>query len=122
MAEPNQIHVSEPVAAALQAGFVIEPRGVVQLNGKGEARTFLLNGRPARRSSGRRRRPRAVGCARRCDYVGRPSRVSSNRRRNDPDDATRAPRCRTRSARALSDVTTLSVAGDSSSPTISAIS
>jgi adenylate cyclase len=24
--EPNQIHVSEPVAAALQVGFVIEPR------------------------------------------------------------------------------------------------
>ncbi len=45
MAEPNQIHVSEPVAAALLAGFVIEPRGVVQLQGKGEARTFLLNGR-----------------------------------------------------------------------------
>ncbi len=49
-------------------------------------------------------------------------RVSSKRRRNDPDDATRAPRCRTRSARSLSDVTTLSVAGDSSSATISAIS
>lgn len=57
MAEPNQIHVSEPVAAALQAGFVIEPRGVVQLKGKGEARTFLLNGR-------RREGPQTDGVAR----------------------------------------------------------
>ena len=56
-AEPNQIHVSEPVAAALQAGFAIEPRGVVELKGKGEVRTFLLNDRPAAESSDGRGHP-----------------------------------------------------------------
>ncbi len=56
-AEPNQIHVSEPVAAALQAGFVIEPRGVVELKGKGEVLTFLLNDRPAAESSDGRGHP-----------------------------------------------------------------
>jgi adenylate cyclase len=44
-AEPNQIHVSEPVAAALRTGFVVEPRGVIELKGKGGVRTFLLSGR-----------------------------------------------------------------------------
>jgi class 3 adenylate cyclase len=44
-AEPNQIQVSEPVASALQTGFVITPRGVVELKGKGGASTFILNGR-----------------------------------------------------------------------------
>jgi adenylate/guanylate cyclase family protein len=56
-AEPNQIHVSEPVAAVLQARFVVEPRGVVELKGKGGARTFLLNGRRPTTESPDQRRP-----------------------------------------------------------------
>ncbi|HEY7282755.1 MAG TPA: adenylate/guanylate cyclase domain-containing protein [Actinomycetota bacterium] len=43
--DPNRIHVSEQVARALGGGFATEPRGSVQLKGKGEAATFFLNGR-----------------------------------------------------------------------------
>jgi len=40
--EPNAIHVSEPVAIALRESFVLEPRGTVDLKGKGETTTYLL--------------------------------------------------------------------------------
>ena len=43
-AEPNQIHVSEPVAAALRGSFDLEPRGTVDLKGKGDTESFLLRG------------------------------------------------------------------------------
>ena len=42
---PGRIHVSEPVAAALEGRFALEPRGAVDLKGKGEVPTWFLNGR-----------------------------------------------------------------------------
>jgi len=44
-AEPNRIHVSEPVAKLLAASFDLEARGMVDLKGKGETATYFLNGR-----------------------------------------------------------------------------
>ncbi|HEX8100232.1 MAG TPA: adenylate/guanylate cyclase domain-containing protein, partial [Actinomycetota bacterium] len=41
---PNRIHISEPVAAALGDEFVVEPRGTVELKGKGQTTTFFLVG------------------------------------------------------------------------------
>jgi adenylate cyclase len=42
--EADRIHVSEPVADALAEGFDVEPRGSIQVKGKGEMRTFFLRG------------------------------------------------------------------------------
>ena len=44
-APAGSIQVSEPVAAALGSAFVLEPRGEVELKGKGATRTSLLLGR-----------------------------------------------------------------------------
>ena len=44
-APEGQIQVSEAVAAALGAGFELQPRGPVELKGKGAIRTWLLLGR-----------------------------------------------------------------------------
>jgi guanylate cyclase len=41
---PGQIQVTERVAAALEDSFVLRPRGVVDVKGKGPMRTFLLTG------------------------------------------------------------------------------
>jgi adenylate cyclase len=46
-ADPDTVHVSEPVAEALRGSFGLEPRGLVVLKGKGEVRTFVLGGRRA---------------------------------------------------------------------------
>jgi class 3 adenylate cyclase len=43
-AEPNRIHVSEPVAEALRGSFDLEPRGTVDLKGKGKTESYLLRG------------------------------------------------------------------------------
>jgi adenylate cyclase len=43
--EPNRIHVSEAVASKLQGAFDLEPRGTVQLKGKGETTTFFIASR-----------------------------------------------------------------------------
>jgi adenylate cyclase len=43
-ADPNRIHVSEPVAEALRGRFDIEPRGTVDLKGKGPIPTYYLVG------------------------------------------------------------------------------
>jgi len=43
-AEPNRIHVSEPVAEALRGTFDLEPRGTIDLKGKGDTESFLLRG------------------------------------------------------------------------------
>lgn len=43
-AEPNQIHVSEPVVEALRGSFDLEPRGTVDLKGKGDTETYFLRG------------------------------------------------------------------------------
>jgi adenylate cyclase len=45
-AEPNRILVSEPVAEALRGTFDLEPRGTVDLKGKGDTESFLLRGPP----------------------------------------------------------------------------
>jgi class 3 adenylate cyclase len=42
--QPNRIHVSEAVAAALGEGFVLEERGSIEVKGKGLMRTFWLEG------------------------------------------------------------------------------
>ena len=42
--QPNRIHVSEAVAAALGEGFVLEERGSIEVKGKGPMRTFWLEG------------------------------------------------------------------------------
>jgi class 3 adenylate cyclase len=47
--EPDRIHVSDAVAAALRGSFDLEPRGSVELKGKGPMAThFLLGPRPRR--------------------------------------------------------------------------
>lgn len=43
-AEPNRIHVSEQVAEALRGSFDLEPRGTVDLKGKGDTASYLLRG------------------------------------------------------------------------------
>jgi adenylate cyclase len=42
---PGRIHVSEAVAGALGSGYTVEPRGVVDLKGKGSTPTYFLLGR-----------------------------------------------------------------------------
>ena len=44
-APTDQIQVSEAVAAALGDAFELEPRGAIELKGKGSTETFLLVGR-----------------------------------------------------------------------------
>jgi adenylate cyclase len=43
--EPNRIQVSEAVAKALGTEFEVEPRGTVELKGKGATQTYFLLGR-----------------------------------------------------------------------------
>jgi len=43
-AEPNLIHISKPVAEALRGTFDLEPRGTIDLKGKGKTESFLLRG------------------------------------------------------------------------------
>ena len=43
-AEPGRIHISEPVADALRGSFDTEPRGTVELKGKGSISTHYLIG------------------------------------------------------------------------------
>lgn len=42
---PGHVHVSEPVAQSLQGRFALEPRGLVELKGKGEMPTWFVTGR-----------------------------------------------------------------------------
>jgi len=42
---PGRIHVSEPVATALQGRFALEPLGLIELKGKGAMPTWFVNGR-----------------------------------------------------------------------------
>ena len=70
-APPGRIQVSEPIAAALGGAFELEPRGDVELKGKGATRVLLPPG------SARRRR-------RRCRAGGRPDRVTTGRSRHPP--------------------------------------
>ena len=44
-APPGRIQVSEAVATALGDAFELEPRGAIELKGKGSTETFLLLGR-----------------------------------------------------------------------------
>jgi class 3 adenylate cyclase len=41
----DQIQISAPVAEALGPAYLVEPRGVIELKGKGETDTFFLLGR-----------------------------------------------------------------------------
>lgn len=41
---PGRIHVSAPVARALESDFVLEPRGMTELKGKGEMATWFVVG------------------------------------------------------------------------------
>jgi class 3 adenylate cyclase len=43
--EPGRIHVSAEVARALGDAYALEPRGLVDLKGKGRTETFFLVGR-----------------------------------------------------------------------------
>ena len=43
--EPGRIHVSAGLAKRLEPRYVLEPRGMVGLKGKGQAETFFLVGR-----------------------------------------------------------------------------
>ena len=43
--EPGAIHVSSAVADRLREAFVIEPRGPIELKGKGVMATSYLRGR-----------------------------------------------------------------------------
>jgi hypothetical protein len=42
--QPNQIHVSEAVAQALEGSVHVEPRGITELKGKGPVATYVLVG------------------------------------------------------------------------------
>jgi adenylate cyclase len=42
---PDHIQISSTVADALGSAFVVEPRGTVELKGKGDTETFYLRGR-----------------------------------------------------------------------------
>jgi adenylate cyclase len=44
--EPGRIQVSASVAAVLGDSFVLEPRGLIDLKGKGATPTFFVTGRP----------------------------------------------------------------------------
>jgi len=44
---PGRIHLTESTRAALGEAFLLEKRGVVDVKGKGEMRTWFLNGRTA---------------------------------------------------------------------------
>jgi class 3 adenylate cyclase len=46
-AEPGSILISAPVAAALGNRFVLEPRGKMDLKGKGPTEVWVLRGRSA---------------------------------------------------------------------------
>jgi class 3 adenylate cyclase len=46
-ADPDTIHVSEPVASALGSGYEVRLRGVTELKGKGAVSTYVLAGRRA---------------------------------------------------------------------------
>ena len=46
-ADPNRIHVSEAVADELRGTFDLQPRGAVELKGKGAIPTYFLLGRSA---------------------------------------------------------------------------
>jgi adenylate cyclase len=43
-AQPNRIHVFEDFVNAVRDKFRLEPRGTVELRGKGETQTFYLMG------------------------------------------------------------------------------
>jgi adenylate cyclase len=43
--EAGQVHVSADVAAQLGDGYALQPRGRVDLKGKGPTETFFLEGR-----------------------------------------------------------------------------
>ena len=45
-AEANRIHVSEAVAREVRNAFDLEPRGTIDLKGKGEMNTYFLTRRP----------------------------------------------------------------------------
>jgi adenylate cyclase len=45
--EPDRIHVSSAVADQLRDDYELEPRGAIDLKGKGRADTYFLNGRSA---------------------------------------------------------------------------
>jgi adenylate cyclase len=45
--EPNRIHVSRAVAERLGDAYELEPRGMIDLKGKGSTETFFLDGRRA---------------------------------------------------------------------------
>ena len=51
MGEAGRIHVSEDVFHALEPEFELEPRGEIDVKGKGLMRTWFLRG--ARKESGR---------------------------------------------------------------------
>jgi guanylate cyclase len=48
---PGQIQVTERVVAALDGGYDLEPRGTVEVKGKGPMPTWLLRGRAATRAA-----------------------------------------------------------------------
>ena len=50
--EPNRIHVSTVVADRLRAAYELEPRGPIDLKGKGQAETYFLTGRRPSSGSG----------------------------------------------------------------------
>ena len=43
--EPDRIHVTAEVCRLLEREFDLEPRGVMDIRGKGKVETFFLNGR-----------------------------------------------------------------------------
>ncbi len=44
---PGEIQVTREVKERLEGRFDIEPRGLIQVKGKGEMETYLLKGEPA---------------------------------------------------------------------------
>ena len=42
--QPDRIHCSKEIYAALSSRFEFEPRGQIELKGKGKTETYFLNG------------------------------------------------------------------------------
>jgi class 3 adenylate cyclase len=70
--EPGRIQVSTPMYDRLAHEFAFEPRGTVEIKGKGPMATYFLTGRKARGNDSRRRPPVGLSAIAEADGTGRP--------------------------------------------------
>jgi class 3 adenylate cyclase len=58
-AEPGSIQVTERTYQRLRPDFELQPRGTIEVKGKGPMRSYLLTGRSSGRARDRAKQPRA---------------------------------------------------------------